>query len=459
MFKKIKEKYIGNKAFYIAVLTVAIPLMFQQLITSSVNLIDNLMVGQLGDAAIGGVAAINRFYLIAQFGIIGINSAAAIFIAQYYGAKNERFMKESFRTAIIFSFLVVGCFFIIGLLFPNTIISFFATDADIIKMGEEYISVAIWTFLPLALTISTSSAMRAVGDVKTPLVVSVIAVLTNTFLNYCLIFGNFGFPALGVKGAALATFIARMVEAGLLLAALKIGDYGFKTKIHRIFKVSKDLVKRLLHKAAPLSMNEVLWSTGMAMLFKFYATRGTEVMSGYSIASTTSDLFFVLFGGMSAACTVLVSQRLGANKLDEGRENGYKIIGFGFMLSLVFGVVMFGSSFIVPNLYNVSAQAYQVAGDTIRVMSCLFWVYMCNASCYFVIRAGGDTKSTFYMDSVYMWTINIPIVALVTYLTDLPIIQLYIIGQCTDFIKVYISFKLLNKENWVRNITSISPDV
>lgn len=451
--QSIRKKFIGDKEFFKLALYVAIPLMLQQLITSSVNLVDNLMVGQLGDAALGGVAAVNRFYMIANYGIMGVASASAIFIAQYFGANDENHMKQSFRTNLIFSYGIATIFFLLGLLVPQVIVTFFIKDPEIVNMGLEYIKIAAWTFLPLAMSIPITSAMRAVGNTKTPLMVSVIAVLTNTVLNYCLIFGNFGMPALGVTGAAIATLIARCLEMSILLYLLFKGDFPFKTNFLKVFHISKKLVKAIVLKAAPLALNEVLWAGGMATLFKFYATRGSEVMSGYSIASTTSDLFFVLFGGMAAASTVLISQPLGANKLEKAKDNAYKLIGFSLMLSIVFALLMFGSSFIIPHFYNVSATANHVAVQTLRVMSVFFWIYMANTICYFILRAGGDTKSTLFMDSVYMWGFNIPLVGLLTYLTKLPIIELYIIGQLTDIVKLFIAYSLVKREKWVKNLT------
>ena len=326
------NKYKINGTFIKIALAIAIPLIFQQLITSSVNLIDNLMVGQLGDASLSGVASVNRFYLIAQFGIFGIAAASSIFIAQYYGAHKYDKSAESFRIGVLISSFIALFFFIITCLFPEIILRFFTKDQAILQIGKDYLKYAKYIFLPIPFTLMIASSMRAIGDVKTPLIASVTAVISNTLLNYCLIFGNFNFPKMGVSGAALATLAARLIELILLLVLLKINNYPFKTKIINIFNISSDLFKKVLLKALPLCGNEVLWSSGMAMIFKIYASRGTEVMTGYSISSTISDLFFVAFSGLAAVSTVLISQRLGANKLDEARENGYKIIGFSLML-------------------------------------------------------------------------------------------------------------------------------
>lgn len=447
------SKFIGNREFYKLALSVAIPLMVQQLITSSVNLVDNLMVGQLGDAALGGVAAVNRFYIIATYGTNGILSAAAIFIAQFFGAREEERMKQSFRFSVLSAYVIMISFFILGVLIPEPIVRFFTSELPIIELGTRYMRIAAFTFLPMALSLAISSAMRAVGETRVPLIISAGAVLTNTCLNYCLIFGNFGFPRMGVEGAALATLIARIAEVIALLLALNRMSMPFKTRLRELFHVPGDLAKSILLKAAPLALNEVLWSLGMATLFKFYSTRGPEVMSGYSIANTIGDLFFVLFGGMAAATTVLVSQPLGANRLDEARSHAYQLIGFSLMLSVLFAVLMLGSSFVVPHFYQVSPQAKQVAVDVLRIMALMFWIYMANTQCYFTLRAGGDTRSTLFMDSGYMWLVNIPLVGCLTYFTGSSILLLYFVGQMTDIVKLVFGYSLVRKEKWVVNLT------
>lgn len=449
----IFKRLLAPASFYKHALTIAVPLMLQQLVTSSVNLIDNLMIGQLGDAALGAVATTNRFFMIGMFATFGVLAASAIFIAQYYGAKDEDNMKQSFRFSILSAVVIMMPFLFFALLFPNLVLGFFTQDTNILANGMIYIRVVAFALIPTALTLAFVSAMRAVGETKIPLYVGIIAVLINAFLNYVLIFGHFGFPQLGILGAAIATLIARIIEAIILSVIMFKRAFPYTTTIPEMLIISKRNVKTITLKALPLAFNEFFWASGMATLFKFYATRGSEVISGISIASTTADLFFVLFGGMAVATTVLVSQPLGADNLEEAKLNGYRMISFSMMLAIVFGIMMFGASFIVPNFYNVSLEAKQIATNMIRIMSFMFWIYMGTAECYFVLRAGGDMKSTLMMDSGFMWLVNIPVVFLVTYFTGFSIYGLYLTGQSTDFVKLAVSLNLVKREKWVKNLT------
>ena len=449
------KRFIGDKAFYKEALAVAVPLMTQQLIMSSVNLVDNLMVGQLGDAAIGGVGVANRFYMIANFAVNGLICATAIFVAQYYGARDEEHLKQTFRFSIIGSLVFMLLFSLLVLFNPILIVEFFTKDPLYITQGSSYLSMVVYSFLPAALTMALASALRTIGETKIPLVVNMVAVFINCFFNYIFIFGHFGAPAMGVVGAALATLISRVIECILLLLVVLKYDFPFKTKLSEIFHIEFDLIKRITIKAFPLLTNEILWSFGMAMLLKLYATRGADVITAYSVSGTVTDIFFSLFGGMAGATAILIGQRLGANKLEEAKSHAYHLLFFAVALAIVFGGLIIISSFIFPSLYDLTPHTHELASNLIRVCGSLFWIYMVNTEIYFILRSGGDTKATLLMDSCFMWGVNIPIIACLAYFTDFNIYVIYIVGQLTDLIKMVVATYFFKKEKWVKNLTIV----
>ena len=446
------KKYFGDKAFFKSTLIIAIPLMMQQLVSTAVNLLDNLMIGQLGDHALAGVAAVNRYFMIAIFGTFGILGAASVFMAQFYGSDDDEHMQQTFRYSIISSSIVMSFFISIALAFPEQIIRFFVDNDLVVAQGIQYIFISGLSFIPTMFSMAIASAMRSTGDTKAPLIASVFSMLTNLFFNYILIYGHFGFPALGVMGAALGTLIARIVELVIVSYALRKGFYRFKSPVAHLFKISKTLIKAISLKALPLSLNEIAYAAGMALLLRFYGTRGADVISGYSITATIADLFFTMNAGMSIATTILVSQALGANKIKEARDNGYRLLGFGVVISVVFGVLLFLSSFLVPHLYDVSTNAIWIAQTFLRIMSVLFWIYILNTTVYFILRAGGDTKSTLLLDSGYMWAVNLVCVGIATYYTNWSILGLYLVGQSTDILKMIIALRFVHKEKWLVNL-------
>lgn len=448
------DKFKFDKEFLFEVLKVAIPLMLQQLIVSSVNLIDNLMIGHLGDIALGGVTTVNKFYMIATTGMFGMTSSGGVFLAQYYGAKNKEGLKQSFRFMLISTVLLGFIFFLIGYVFPYQVLGYFTKEASVIETGIKYFRYAAFTLIPISITLSMTNAMRSIGETKYPLFMSIIAVITNTTLNYCLIFGNFGFPSLGVEGAAIATLIARTIEMLIGFYIIYIKKFDFGTSLFELFKIDGSSAQSIFLKALPLTINEILWSSGMATLFKFYSTRGLVVMTGLAVSTTISDIFFTLFGGMAIATTVFVSQRLGANQIEDAKKTAYKMIGVSFMLSWIFAIGLILSSFVVPLVYsNVSLESKTVATNMLRIQGMMYWIYMLTAEFYFILRAGGDMKNTLIMDSGFMWLLNIPVLAFVTYFTNFNYLAVYLIGQSTDFVKLAVSYRLLRKERWAVNLT------
>ena len=453
MISRKRQSVLKDRVFIRKVMIVALPMIFQQLITSSVNLLDNLMVGQLGAAAIGAVASTNKYLMVASFGMMGIATAATIFLAQFKGAGKIKEMKESFRYAIVFSLLVVSIFVLFALAFPSAILRFFSKDQNLIQVGLKYIYIAALTMLPQSVSYSVQSSMRSVGSTKIPLASSIISLLTNGFMNYCLIFGKFGFPQLGVMGAAIGTLIARFAELIFLLIMLKKRNFDFKSRVLDIFNIPKKRIMDITKKAMPLFLNETAWAGGMAVLFKFYASPGDQALAALPIASTTSDLFFVLFSGVAVSTIVMVSHPLGSNDIDLARENGYKMVELSIYLAILFGIGLIGASFITPHFYNIDQEVFNLATNFIRIQAVFFWIYMYNAQIFFVLRSGGDTRSTLLMDAGTMWLICIPVVGIVAYFTNASPIVIYIVGQATDLIKMVIATYYFKKEKWLLNLT------
>ena len=448
------KKTLQDKDLMKQCLTIAIPLMLQQLIVASVNLIDNLMVGELGDVAVSAVSSANRYYSIAQMAINAIVVSSIIFLSQYNGADDREHMRQSFRFSIISSYLFVFIFFFFALFKSDFIIKFIINDKFIIQSGSDYLKIACFSYLPLGLSFPISNVMRSTGDTKRPLFVSMISVVLNIIFDYCLIFGHLGFEPLGVKGAAIATIIVRFIEMFIYLLCIKKGEYHFKTRIIDLLRIEKDLIGKIIVKAIPLLINELLWSIGMTTTIKFYSYRGAVVNTAYSISATVADLFFILFAGMASATTVIVGTKLGANKIEEAKDSAYKLLCFSVYLSLIVAVLMSSFTLVVPYLYSkVSKESLDLANQFLIVMSIFFILYMFNTQTYFILRTGGDTRNTMFMDSGFMWAFNIPLVYILAYHTNIPVLYVYAIGQSTDILKSIIAYRMIRKEKWARNLT------
>lgn len=439
--------------FYKEYRQIVIPLMFQGMITTLVSMVDNLMVGQLGDNAIAAVSMGNKILGILMFTMFAMNSATSVYVAQYFGAKNVEKQKQVFRIGLLLSLAIYLVFTTIYLAMSNTIVQFFVQDKLIKGMMLEYMIIMIIGFLPFTLATSYSSTLKVVGQVKMPLVASLCGVAVNTVLNYMLIFGHFGFEQMGIKGAAIATVISRFVEFFIVFLFTYYNHFDFNTTLKDILKFPKVLLVEILKKAVPLVINEIIWSFGQATILKAYGFRGGQVLASMAIVDIVQSIFFSIVTGLSSASAVLVSQRLGSGKLDEAYANAKAMLKVVVAIALVLGLLMFGSSFVIPNLYNVSDESRQLAVSMIRLASCLFWIYLVNTQCYFIIRSGGDMKSVLIMDGLFIWGLTIPVLSYVSYFTTLPIFMIFISAQICDFTKMLVSLKMFFKKNWVKNLT------
>lgn len=444
---------MDTKTFYKTYTKIVIPLMLQGMITKFVSMVDNLMIGQLGDTSIAAVAMGNKILDILMFTIFGVSAAVSVFIAQYYGAKNQQKQQEVFRVGLLMSGVVLLVAGAILFIFPKGLMNYFVQDENIQKIVLNYISLLFVGYFPFVISINYSTALKVVGQVKMPLFASMCGVAVNVIGNYLLIFGNFGMPAMGVQGAAIATVVSRILEFGILIIFVKRYRFSFDTKLSQIFHIPKPLLKEVITRSFPLTINEIIWSFGQATILKTYGFRGNEVLAGLAVTETTSSIFFAFAHGIAGATPIFISQLLGANQFKEAYQNGLRLLKSTVVGSVLLGILMFSMSFIVPNLYQISAVSHEVATRTIQIGACMFWVYLTNAQCYFILRAGGDMRSTLVVDGLYIWTITIPTISIVAYMTNIPIIWLYIVGQCCDFGKLIISLMMFFKKKWLKNIT------
>ncbi|HAX02394.1 MAG: hypothetical protein A2Y45_03775 [Tenericutes bacterium GWC2_34_14] len=451
------HQYFGDKAFYKTLFQVAAPLVLQQLITTSVQLVDNVMVGKLSDQAIGAVAIVNQLYFVVILITFGALGGAGVFSAQYFGSKDYDKLKQTFRFKLIVGFMIALLAFVIFSLFGKSLIMIFTNNPTTIDLALTYLSYARWSSFAWILSVAVSNTFRETGVTKPLLIISIVAILTNTILNYFLIFGHLFFPALGVEGAAIATAISRVVEVLLILILLKRNGKIFNTKLREILHIDKKLLSGMIVMALPLLLNELFWSTGQTAFLHAYARRGDYALAAMNITGAISQLVFVTFGAIATAVAVLVGNTLGRNELDEARDNSKKLIATAVMVAGAAGIILFILSFFILNIYSVSELTKEVAQFNIRINALFIPVFSFNVTLYFTLRAGGDTRSTFLMDAGYMWIIPVPIALVLSYFTSLPVTMMFLIVQALDIPKMIFGLSRYRKEHWVKNLAVDQP--
>ncbi len=457
------RKYIGTKEFYKKVLVITLPILVQQVITNFVSLVDNMMVGQIGTEQMSGVAIINQLLFVFNVCIFGGVSGAGIFTAQYFGKGDHKGVRATFRAKIIIvalmSVLSIGLF----MLFDTQLISLFLHKGEenldlaaTLVYGKEYLKIMLLQIPLFALTQAYAGTLRETGRTVPPMVGGMVAVAVNIALDYVLIFGKLGLPELGILGAAVATVIARVCEflIVVLWTHLNRKKNPFIVGAYRSMHIPKTLMGGILRKGFPLMINEVLWSTGQAVLVQCYSTRGLEAVSAMNISTTVSNLFFCAFFAFGSAISIMVGQLLGAGELERAKDEDRKLIFFTVLICTVVGAVMAVLSPVFPQIYNTTDTVKEIATKCLLISSAMMPFHAFVHTAYFTLRSGGKTIVTFLFDSVYVWVVLITLAFTLSRFTSIDVVTMFLIIQSLDILKCVVGYILVAKGVWVNNLVA-----
>ena len=455
-----RKRYIGDRAFYKMVLGIVVPIMIQNAITNFVSLLDNVMVGQVGTEPMSGVAIANQLMFVFNLCIFGGISGAGIFSAQFHGANDQDGVRHCFRFKLYMGLGLCSGAIGLFLLRGNALISLYLNDvadykiAATLGFGLGYLRVMLWGLPAFALAQIYASTLRETGETGLPMRAGVAAVFVNLTFNWILIFGNLGFPALGVRGAAMATVLSRYVELAIVAVTTHRHPerFRFVRGLYSSPRVPLELVKKIIVKGLPLLVNEALWSLGMATLTQCYSMRGLNVVAAMNISTTISNLAAATFISMGSATAIIIGQSLGADDLDGARSKAWKLIAFSIFLSLCGTVLLLVASPLVPRLYRTEAEVRTLAMDLLIIYAlCMPLMSYCN-SAYFILRSGGKTLVTFVFDSGYTWVVAVPLAWCLTRLTSMDVRAVYLCIQLADIIKVIFGRTLIRRDVWVNNM-------
>ena len=459
--RSILNKFIGTKAFYKAVLVIVIPVVIQNGISQFVSVLDNLMVGRLGTEQMSGVAIANQLIFVFNLTIFGGLSGASIFGAQFAGKKDMGGVRHVLRFKLIICAVVCAAALVILGFFHKPLLSLFlhesSAEGDLaatLEYGIRYTLILLIGLIPYAISMCYASSLRETGETFIPMVGSGSAVLVNLVFNYLLIFGKFGFPELGVLGAAVATVISRFVELGIIViyAHTHTERFPFFRGVYRSLYVPGSLVKQIIIKGTPLLLNEALWSLGITTMSQCYSLRGLSAVAAQNISSTVSNLFNIVFMSIGSSISIIVGNLLGANKLEEAKDTDRKIIALSIATCLFFGIALAVAAPFIPRLYKTSEEVMHLATRFLWVAAFMMPFYAFTHACYFTLRSGGQTKITMLFDSCYVWAICIPVAYVLSRFTDLPILPMYIICCSLELIKCVLGYFFVKSERWVVNM-------
>ncbi|MCR5398528.1 MAG: MATE family efflux transporter [Lachnospiraceae bacterium] len=464
MLGKFKEKYIGSRDFYMYALAIAVPMILQNVVTNFVSMLDNIMVGQIGTEQMSGVAISNEFLFVFNLTIFGAVSGPGIFGAQFFGKGDHKGQMYTFRFRLIVSTIITIVYGLLFFFFDKQLVSLFlhkggeAGDIDLaLTYGRQYLRIMIFCLLPFSAGQTYSSAVRECGETKIPMIASFSAVIVNLVLDYGLIFGHLGLPQMGVRGAAIATCIAKFIEAAFVIIWVHThkNTYKFIEETYKGISIPGDLTGRMIRKGLPLLFNEFLWSAGMATVFQCYAYKGLDVVAAQNIARTITNLLNVVYLQIGMSIAIIVGQKLGAGKLDEARADAKKMQAFSIMVASVVMLVGLPVAHLFPSIYNTQDSIKALATYFITIQSLVMPLWSYTNSSYFIIRSGGKTGITFLFDSGYTWGVMIPVIFCISRFTGLDIRMIFFIGTYLEVIKVATGFFMVRSGKWVVNLTDM----
>lgn len=452
-FNRITIKYF---------LALAIPLALQNLVTTAVNLADNVMVGKLGDSAIASVNQANQFFFVYSMIIFGICSGSSVFIAQFWGKRDYTNIRRIAGLGTMFGLFVGLIFAALSIFSSLNVMSILSTDSDVIKQGSSYLKILTLSYPLTAIALSAAHLLKSVGNVKIPLFASVVAILTNVFFNWVFIYGNLGAPALGVNGAAYATLIARVIEFSIIIyGALNSVDF-LRKNMKDYIKIPKETIKYFINISTPVILNETAWGLGTSLYTVIYARignspeEGTAALAAIHITLLAEKLASVFIFGMGHAIGILVGNEIGSRRNRRAEFSAYQVAYLAPILGSCFAFLMVVFSPLYVMLFNVSLGVALTAKRLIFILAVIMPIKNFNlVNIVGTLRGGGDTSFSCLLDIGGVWFLSLPLIFVCALILKLPIEIVYATSLFEEVIKAILIYQRLKKRKWINDLVNV----
>lgn len=450
-----------KNSIYKRALMLAIPMMIQNGITNAVSLVDNLMVGSLGTEPMTGVSIVSQLLFVFSLAIFGGLSGPGIYGAQYYGKGNKEGYQNVFRLKLWIAAMITVAGLIAFMVAGKWMIGLYlhGNGGDInagntLGYGMDYLHIMLWGLIPFAITQVYAGSLRELGESVKPMIGGICSVFVDIIFNYLLIYGKFGFPRLEVKGAAIATVLARFVEMTVVVGwtQASVAKYPFLKNVYRTVLFPLQEMWIVIRKGLPIFFNEFFWSGGIAALTQCYSIKGLQIVAGLNISNAICNLLNVVFVALGNAVGILIGQYLGASRFEEAKKGSQKLMWFTSALCLILTVVLISLSGVFPRCYDTTEEVRRLGQWFIIITAIFFPVQGFLNVLYFTLRSGGKTMITFLFDSVFTWVVAVSLAFVLCKFTQLPILLIYTIVQAADFIKVIVGYVLVKKGVWITNL-------
>lgn len=443
----------GDRDFLKRTWLIVLPVTIQQMLSMLTNLVDNVMIGRLGEVEMGAVGLAGKVFFIVTVAVFGVSSGMSVLSAQYWGNDDIPNIRRVVGLGSCLSIGFAVILMLLCLVFPEKAMSVFTDSPRLIETGAVYLRITAlaWPFMALSETLATG--LRTMDVVKPRAIVSAIAIAVNVVFNYILIFGKLGMPALGVAGAAIATLIARVVETILMIACLKIVKSPLWCDIREYFGFTKEMLSQFMNRSIAVCINDTLWGIGYSLHALTYGRMGESAAAAFSVVSIFSDIEIVGLLGLSTACAVILGNELGANNLKKAEKYSRYYMVLGFMIGIVICIITLAVAAPVASVYNFGPQAMEMTISTLMILAIsLLWRADNNITIVGILRAGGDTKACALIDLLPMWLVSVPAVMITGLWLHWPLWAVYLIQQSDEFIKLFASLARIRTGKWLRNL-------
>jgi len=434
-------------------MTLALPIAAQNLVSSTVNMVDTVMIGQLGEVEIAAVGQANQLFFLFALMLFGINSGSAIFTAQFWGIRDIKNIRRVLGLNLLTACGAGVLFTVLALLFPEMVMRVYSKDPAVIEAGVRYLKIVGWSYIPTAVSFAYASVLRSTEQPRIPMTMSIVSLLTNAVLNYVLIFGKFGFPEMGIDGAALATLIARILETGLMLLIVYAGKHTPAARISEMLDLSRDFVVRFFRTSVPVILNETIWSLGVSIYSVIYGRIGTSAVAAVNISGTVTNLAMVLFQGMANAAAIMIGNRIGAGDEDKAFVYSERLLTLGPLAGVAMGVILMLTGNFFVSFYSVTEEVSMYAVKILIVFGSLMPFKIFNMiNIVGVLRSGGDTKFSLFLDTVGVWFISIPLAILSGLVLRFPVHWVYLLVGLEEVFKLALGLYRFRSKKWINNL-------
>ncbi|MDO5519376.1 MAG: MATE family efflux transporter [bacterium] len=442
-----------DKVFLSTMITLAIPITLQNFITSSLNLVDNLMIGKLGETPIAAVGLANQFFYIFLLCIAGVNAGANVFMAQYWGKKDIENIKKMLGIVLSVGFAATIVFGIAGICFPTQIMGLFSKDAEVISQGATYMRIVSVSAIFINITQGFSTALRSTEQPKLPMFGSLIGVAINAFLNWIFIFGNLGAPAMGVAGAAIATTIARVIEMVFIVSMVYVRRNLVSTKIKQMFSYTREDVARYFSVSTSAILNELVWSFGLMAFSMAYALIGTNAVATMQIATTLNNMFLVICIGLAVSASIMIGNKIGSDEEEVARDYANKIGILAPLCGFILGIIIWITAPFITSLFDVQPETAIATTNVLRIMAVVSALRFFNVVMIIgVYRGGGDTLYTTILQSCTVWVFAVPLAFICAAVFKLSVEQVFLAVCAEEVVKIFFVLQRLKSGKWIRNV-------